>query len=176
MLEPAAREELQRDLARLADGDRAAFDPVFARLWPLFRNLAARHLPSGDAEDAAQRALLRLFERASDFDPSRDALAWAVGLAAWEIRTARRRNWRRRETSDGDGEVERLVDESSPEDAAIAADLAALLGKTLATLRPPDVEALLRHARDERIAGVGFRKRLQRARERMRAAWRQRYG
>ena len=75
-LDDAARAELQGDLSRLADGDRAAFDPVFARLWPVLRDLAQRHLPAADAEDAAQRALLRLFERASEFDPGRDALAW----------------------------------------------------------------------------------------------------
>ena len=179
ILDAAARAELQADLARLADGDRAAFDPVFARLWPLLRAFAARHLPAADAEDAAQRALLRLFERASEFDPGRDALAWALGVAAWEIRTLRRRAWRRREVPERpepEGRAEPRLDAASPEEVVIADELAAALGATLATLRPPDVEALLRYAHDERVAGAGFRKRLQRARERMRAAWRQRHG
>jgi hypothetical protein len=42
-------------------------------------------------------------------------------------------------------------------------------------LSAEDRDALLRYARDERTAGAGFRKRLQRARERMRAAWRLRH-
>ena len=175
-LDAAARAELQRALTRLADGDRTAFEPVFAGLWPVLRDLAARHLPEGDAEDAAQRALLGLFERAGEFDPSRDALAWAIGIALWEIRTLRRRAWRRRETSDGPGRSEPRLGEPTPEEAAIAAELASALGQTLATLRPADVETLLRFAHDERVAGAGFRKRLQRARERMRAAWSKHYG
>jgi RNA polymerase sigma-70 factor (ECF subfamily) len=176
MIDPAARAELQRNLIRLAAGDRAAFDAVFARLWPVLREFAARHLPSGDADDAAQRGLLRVFERASSFDPARDGLAWAVGLTVWEIRTLRRRSWRRRETTMPSGGFERTAAERSPEDEAIAADLAATLGRTLATLRPADAETLLRFAHDERGSGARFRKRLQRARERIRAAWRLHYG
>ena len=177
ILGPRARAELQNDLTRLADGDRQAFDPVFARLWPVLRSLASRHLPAGDAEDAAQRALLKLFERAGEFDRERDALTWALGVGMWEIRTVRRRTWRRRESGEEvAGGAERPSDAASPEEEAIAADLATALGQTLATLRPADVEALLGYAHDERTVGAGFRKRLQRARERMRSAWRQRHG
>lgn len=175
MIDGAARLGLQRDLTRLADGDRAAFEPVFAVLWPFLREIAARQLPAGDAEDAAQHALLRLFERAGEFDPRRDALAWAVGISLWEVRTLRRRRWRRREMAATD-DAELPLDAATPEESAIAADLAAALQETLATLRPSDAEALWRDAHGERAAGAGFRKRLQRARERMRAAWRQHHG
>lgn len=147
---------------------------MFAHLWPLIRSLAARYLPAIDVDDAAQGALLKLFERASEFDPSRDAVAWAVGLAMWEIRTVRRRSWRRRDTAEVD-DADLPLGGASPEERAIAAGLAAAVQQTLATLRPDDREALLRFARDERSTGAGFRKRLQRARERMRAAWRMRY-
>jgi RNA polymerase sigma-70 factor (ECF subfamily) len=174
-LDAAARAALQRDLGRLADGDRQAFDPVFAALWPLLRSLGQRYLPAADAEDAAQRGLLRIFERASDFDPRRDALAWAIGLAIWEIRSVRRRRWRRRETTEV-AMPERSDGGPSPEERVIAEDLASALGETLGTLAGGDVEALLRHARDERPAGAAFRKRLQRARQRVREAWRQRHG
>ena len=172
ILDPRARAELQGDLTRLADGDREAFDGVFARLWPVVRSLAARYLPPADVDDAAQVALLRLFERASEFDPARDAAAWAIGLAMWEIRTVRRRAWRRRDTLDLDEAADLPLSDASPEERAIAADLAAAIGRTLATLRAEDRDALLQFARDERTIGAGFRKRLQRARERMRAAWR----
>ena len=176
ILDARARAELQRELTRLADGDRQAFEPVFARLWPVVHALAARYLPALEVDDAAQNALLKLFERASEFDPERDAVAWAVGIAMWEIRTVRRRAWRRRDTS-GLDEAEDLVPSTvDPEERAIAATLAAAIGQTLATLRPEDRDALLRYARDERTVSAGFRKRLQRARERMRAAWRLRHG
>ena len=172
ILDPRAREELQRDLTRLADGDRQAFDGVFRHLWPVVQSLAARYLPPVDVDDVAQMALLKLFERASEFDPARDAVAWAVGLAMWEIRTCRRRAWRRRDKGDLEDAVELAGSDATPEERAIAADLAAAVGRTLATLSPEDRYALLQFARDERTIGAGYRKRLQRARERMRTAWR----
>jgi RNA polymerase sigma factor (sigma-70 family) len=175
ILDPQARAELQRSLTRLADGDRQAFDAVFAHLWPVVHSLAARYLPPIDVDDAAQSALLKLFEQAGEFDPSRDAVAWAIGLAMWEIRTVRRRSWRRRDTTALDEAVELPLGTASPEERAIAADLAAAVNRTLATLRPDDRDALLRYARDERSISARFRKRLQRARERMSAAWRLRH-
>ena len=171
-LDSLTRAGLQRDLTRLADGDRQAFDAVYRHLWPVVHGLAARYLPPDDVDDAAQVALLKLFERASEFDPARDAAAWAIGVAMWEIRTVRRRAWRRRDTTDLDAAAELPGSDASPEESAIAASLAAAIGRTLATLRPEDREALLQFAREERTMGAGFRKRLQRARERMRAAWR----
>lgn len=174
-LNPRARAELQRGLTRLADGDRQAFDGVYRHLWPVVHALAARYLPPIDVDDAAQAALLKLFERASEFDPARDAVAWAIGVAMWEVRTVQRRSWRRRDTRDLDDAAELAGSDASPEERAIAADLAAAVGRTLATLAAEDRDALLRFARDERTIGAGFRKRLQRARERMRAAWRLRH-
>jgi DNA-directed RNA polymerase specialized sigma24 family protein len=91
------RAELRRLMVRLADGDRAAFRPAFALLWPRLRAFAARCVAAADAEDVAQAALLRVFSRASEYDAERDALAWALGIAAWECRTLRRRRQRRRE-------------------------------------------------------------------------------
>jgi len=96
-VERAERAALQRQLERLADGDRDAFHPVFVRLWPLLRGFAGRCLPPPEAEDAAQEALLRVFARAAEFDRERDALSWVLGIAAYEIRSARQRTRRRRE-------------------------------------------------------------------------------
>lgn len=98
-------------------------------------------------------------------------MAWAIGIAMWEIRTVRRRAWRRRDTSSLDEAADVHLRSVDPEERAIAANLAAAIGQTLATLRPEDRDALLRYARDERTIGSGFRKRLQRARARMREAW-----
>ena len=117
-MDSGGREQLQRDLTALARGDRAAFDPVFGRVWPLVRGYAARCLPWEEAEDAAQEALLRVFSRASEFDARRDALSWVLGVAAWQIRTHRTRARRRRE-EDLSAAGEREDAEPSPEAAAM---------------------------------------------------------
>jgi hypothetical protein len=52
-------------MERLADGDRAAFHPVFAVLWPLLRRFATRHLRPEEAEEAAQEALVKILFRRS---------------------------------------------------------------------------------------------------------------
>ncbi|HET7452999.1 MAG TPA: sigma factor, partial [Thermoanaerobaculia bacterium] len=99
-MDAAGRAALQRELTALARGDRTAFDALFGRTWPLVRGFAAKTLPAAEAEDAAQESMLRIFARASEFDPSRDALAWILGIAGWQIRTHRTRARRRREESD----------------------------------------------------------------------------
>lgn len=172
-MERIERRALQRHLAELADGDRDAFHPVFVRLWPLLRGFAARCLPREEAEDAAQEALLRVFARAAEFDRRRDALSWVLGIAAYEIRSARKRRERRREAP-AEALAERLDGERSPEDAALEADLARQIHETLATLRPGDAETLLAYARDERpdLPGPTFRKCVERALTRLRGAWR----
>jgi len=175
-LDPA-RDALQRDLTALARGDRTAFDPVFRRAWPLARGLAARCLPSGDAEDAAQEALLRVFARASEFDPGRDALAWILGITAWQIRTHRTKRRRRREDALGPAAARRLA-AGSPEEAAIDRDLAAALDRALAQMAPSDAETLIAYARGERLdlPGPTFRKRVERALARLRLRWRITHG
>ena len=77
------REDLNQAMSRLAEGDRSAFEDVYAATWPILNRFTRRTLPhSADADDVAQEALLKLFGRASEFDVSRDALAWALGIAA----------------------------------------------------------------------------------------------
>ncbi|HVT14852.1 MAG TPA: sigma factor [Thermoanaerobaculia bacterium] len=172
-MERAERERLQRDLEQLADGDREAFHPVFVRLWPLLRGFAVRCLPRDEAEDAAQEALLRVFARAAEFDRRRDALSWVLGIAAYEIRSARQRRRRRRE-SPADVLAERPAAGRSPEAAAVAGDLERALAAALAALPSRDAETLLAYARGDRpdLPGPTFRKRVQRALGRLRDAWR----
>src|SRR5262245_62905642 len=107
-----ARAELQAMMIRLADGDRAAMEPVFAVVWPVVRRFAARALGGSDAEDAAQEALVRVFARAVEFDRERDALAWILGITMWQVRTARKRRQRRREDR---ASIER-IEARTPED------------------------------------------------------------
>jgi RNA polymerase sigma factor (sigma-70 family) len=176
-VERLEREALQRDLERLADGDREAFPPVYLRLWPLLRGFAARCLPRDEAEDAAQEALLRVFSRAAEFDRRRDALSWVLAIAAYEIRSARKRRQRRRrrEHPEGDGTAAAMADpRRSPEQEAAAAELERALAAALRALRPSDAETLLAYARGERpdLPGPTFRKRVERALARLRGAWR----
>ena len=66
-MDRSAREALQRGMCALADGDRSAFDPVFAALWPVLRRFAERALLDPSAgEDAAQSALVKVFSRAAE--------------------------------------------------------------------------------------------------------------
>jgi len=159
------RAALRRLMERLADGDRAAFDPAFRLLWPRLRAFAVR-FAGADGEDAAQVALLKMFSRASEYDRERDVLPWALGIAAWECRTLRRRRERRREQP---GVPDQLA-ETNPEEAAV---LRASAEAVLGTLSPVDVETILSLATGRRaVEGATFRKRLQRALARFRLAWR----
>jgi len=174
-MDQRALSELQMHMERLADGDRASFHPVFTLLWPLLMRFTARHLRTEEAEDAAQEVLVKILSRASEFDPDRSALAWALGIAAFEIRTTRRRRGRRRDGPPGDAALEGLRDRGpTPEEAALAADSEQMLREALGALRPADAETLRLYARGDRpsIAAATFRKRVERALTRLRAVWR----
>ncbi len=172
-MDAGGRFALQRDLTALARGDRAAFDRVFLQLWPLLRGFAGRCLPAADAEDAAQEALLRVFLRASEFDPGRDGLSWALGIAAWQIRTVRTRTRRRREEREDAGS-DRADVRASPEEETVARDAAAALDRWMSELPEEDAATLLAYARGERpdLPGPTFRKRVERALRRLRGVWR----
>jgi DNA-directed RNA polymerase specialized sigma24 family protein len=172
---PAERASLHRAMTRLASGDRAAFHPVFDVLWPVLQRFAARQLPASEAEDVAQQALLKVFERSCELDPELDGLSWALGIAAFEIRTARKRSVRRREEP-----AEPLLGHADarpgPEELAIDADLKSAVAELLGTMRAADLEALMLLAHGERPPGATFRKRLQRSLDRFRMAWRTKHG
>ena len=172
-LDALARHRLQIALVRLHDGDRTAFDAVYTALWPLFLGLARRELGADapDADDVAQEALLKLFAHIGRFDVERDALAWALGIIGFEIRTARNRTLRRRETS-ANTAGSPPDPAPGPEAVALARDLQATATAVLGRLRPTDIEVLERAARGEREPGPTFRKRLERAVSRLRLAWR----
>jgi RNA polymerase sigma-70 factor (ECF subfamily) len=165
-------------MARLADGDRSAFAPAFGVLHPLLVRFCARLLPDGaDAEDAAQAALLKVFTRAADFDASRDALPWVLSLAAYECRTSRKARQRRREEGAPDAAVPDAGE--GPEARLAGAQLAAALREVLEDLSPEDVATLaaaVGEAERPAVPPATFRKRVERAMTRLRAAWRTRHG
>ena len=181
--------QVQRWMIRLADGDRSAFEPLFRTLQPLLATFARRSLRGAtggageaheEAKDAAQEALLRVFARAHEFDRERDALNWILGITAYQCKTFRKRRCRRREDATDDAALESL--ESSdpcPEEELITRDLLAAAEEVLGTLRESDA-ATIRTAflETERpaVAPATFRKRLQRALDRLRLAWGMNHG
>ncbi len=55
------REDLNQAMSRLAEGDRSAFEAVYAATWPILSRFTRRTLPhSADADDVAQEALRKL--------------------------------------------------------------------------------------------------------------------
>lgn len=173
-MEREEQEELRLQLTALRDGNRDAFHPVFVRLWPLLSGFTARHLPAEDSEDAAQQALLNVFSRATEYDPARAALPWVLGIASYEIKTARKKRQRRREQDPGPEIFEsRPAAGPSPEELLLERDLELALESALGALRPQDADTLRSYARSElpEIAAATFRKRVQRALVRLRSAW-----
>jgi RNA polymerase sigma-70 factor (ECF subfamily) len=163
-------------MARLADGDRSAFSEVFKRLWAPVERLCLNLLRNeADAADAAQQALAKIFERASDYDRGRPALPWALAIAAWECRTLRRRLLRRREVSD---EVVTEPHAESVQDQIVQRDLAQAALAAMGELSENDREALIATFWDESaaVSGATLRKRRERALARLREAWRKLYG
>ncbi len=71
-------------IARIAQGDRAAFDTLARVLQPVAARIAGRVLgPGPDAEDAVQAALLNLWRKAGRFEPARGRVApWFHRLVA----------------------------------------------------------------------------------------------
>ena len=163
-------------MARLAEGDRSAFSLVFSTLWPLLHGFARRlSFDASEAEDAAQQALINVFEHAHRYDPARDAAAWALAITAHECHTARRK--RRGEPLDERSEGIPAL-QPNPEEAVIDRDLIAAATEALGSLRSEDAATLASAWGGQRpaIAPTAFRKRVQRATERLRAAWRSRHG
>ncbi len=164
-------------MTRLADGDRSAFEPVFTAALPLVRDLARRMLGSSEVDDAAQEALIKVFSRAADYDPERDALTWIMTIAGYECRTIRKRRQRR-----GEVPIDHAPETATgtPEDLALNRELCAAMRDALGSLSPVDA-ATIRAVLDERRAGphgvaaTALRKRLQRALGRLRAAWQERH-
>lgn len=170
------RRSINDAMVRLARGDRAAFDTVFSGLWPSLLAFVRGAMPGHpDAEDLAQQTLLKIFFRISDFDVTRDGVAWAFGIAIYEVKTLRRRRARRREVSAA-AAGEPAGPDRSPEDALIQSDLHRALRDSLGDLTDAD-RVVLRPdaAAPDAVSAAAWRKRRQRAVDRLRAIWRNRH-
>lgn len=161
-MDPGRRAALTEAMRRLADGDRSAGPEVARAVAPPVAALAQRMLGDrADAEDVAQDVLVDLFRRAPDFDRDGDALAWAMTLAVWHCRTARRRRDRSKV----------VPIESAPEPPAIEPSAEELLDdrrmrthleQAIGALGERDREAL-----DEILAGGSLDAALRKRKERM---------
>jgi len=174
--EGAGDRELDALMARLADGDRSVFDEVFRRLWPPTLRLCislVRH--EADGADAAQLAMLKILERAADYDRSRPALPWALAIAAWECRTLKR--WRQRRHEDPVDESERTQG-TGGEQELVNRDLMRAALASLGELSDLDRDTLLSTFWDEggSSSGATLRKRRERALGRLRSTFRRLYG
>jgi RNA polymerase sigma-70 factor (ECF subfamily) len=173
---PARRREIHDSMVRFADGVRAAFRLIFDALWPVLLSFTSRTLTiRADAEDAAQRALLKVFDQIVDMDRARDGVAWAVTIAAYEVMTIRRQHQRRRERSD---EVLVAVADGapSPTDHVVREELRAAVRAAIGELPDRDQVVLFAALDDVAMSGETERKRRFRAFGRLRDLWRKTHG
>jgi RNA polymerase sigma-70 factor (ECF subfamily) len=164
-------------MVRFADGNRNAFRDVFEALWPILLHFSARQLPNrADAEDAAQRALIKVFEQIVDMDRNRDGVSWALTIATYEIMTARRGLTRRRE----DG-LEMLTsvaaDEPLADERMEREQLRVAVRQIIGELPTRDQEAMSLMLSETPVQlGETMRKRRYRALQRFRALWTRAHG
>jgi len=174
-MDPSSRAAISVALARLAGGDRSAQRTVFEAVWPIVRDFCRKMLATAaDAEDAAQQAIIRTFAQASDYDVSRDGLAWVLEISLWECRTMLRRRARSRE-HELSAQAMTVPDlGASPEEAAERRDLEAALAAALGGLTQADRAALADGLTGEQagVAPATWRKRRERALSRLRLLWR----
>jgi RNA polymerase sigma-70 factor (ECF subfamily) len=163
-------------MARLAEGDRSAFAPVFEGFWPPILRLCKATLKNeADAADAAQQAMEKILLRASDYEPGRPALPWALAIASWECRTLLRKRARRREAPEDAAPAELASDADATymQRQLVEAALAAL-----GSLSAADQETLVATFWEQAasVGGATLRKRRERALTRLRRAFRRLYG
>ncbi len=168
--------ELDALMARLAEGDRRAFDPLFRALHPRAVRVARARLGlvTGDrealAEDVAQAALVRVFARATEFEQGRPVLPWFYAVVANEIRAVTRARDARHGALD-EGLEATLIASDDPERLLADRELHAALDLAIVALDAPSADAiasLLGRAARPDVAKAAFRKRVSRAYARLR--------
>lgn len=159
---------------RLADGDRAAFTPLFASLHPRVVAVARRRVGPADADDAAQRVLAAVFARATDFERGRPFLPWFWAIVANEVHgLARRRRLEDVRQTDLEA-ASSAASSSDPEIEMVEAEMRANLRKAIDDLDPLSAEVIRAQLGDVHVVGVAaspaaLRKRVSRAYARLRA-------
>jgi DNA-directed RNA polymerase specialized sigma24 family protein len=152
--------ELDRLMDRLADGDRAAFDPLFRALWPRALAAGKRRLEASSASDAAQATMMKLFARAPEFTRGAPVLPWFYAIVANEIRAVMRR------VKPEVAVDESLPAEGHPEGLAVERELRAAVAQAVQALDAASAEAiaaLLGETARPAIDEAALRKRVSRA-------------
>ena len=120
---------------RVAGGDRAAFQLLVLRHEARLRAFLAR-AAGCDADDLAQEAFVRAWQRAGDFRGQGSYAAWIMGIG-WRLFLDQRRTAKRREgLAADDDDAPTATDPRGASDAAIDAD------RLLAALSPQERAAL----------------------------------
>lgn len=169
--------ELDDLFRRVADGDRSAVEPAFRLLWPIVRRYcASKTRDESCADDAAQSTLVKMFEQAVHYDPTKPAIAWALALAYWECRTQGTRD-RRELVRAGETTPDDHGDPAPHPEAAFSDAEATRLALQLLAELPPEERALLEGNEEglgdtlQALAPAARRKRKQRLLEQLRSAW-----
>lgn len=168
--------ELDALMARLSDGDRTAFDPLFAALHPRAVRVARLRVDSQRAQDIAQTALLKVFSRASEFEAGRPVLPWFYAIVANEVRAVTRGAMVRAQVplDADDGRPRDIADVSEdPETRATERELELAVERAIESLDPSSADAIYAVlGRTDRppLESATFRKRVSRAYARLRVA------
>jgi RNA polymerase sigma-70 factor, ECF subfamily len=163
-------------MCALADGDRDAFAVVFRSVKPLLDRYVAKMVRDPASRDEiVQASLIKVFEGASTFDPDRDAAAWVLALASWEVRSFRRDRSRQLRRSGGDPVNVALAGEDDPERATLRREVIEAVHDCAGDLSLADQEVILATLEGQRQPTATFRKRLERALARFKSRWVARY-
>ena len=167
----ASEDELDALMARLADGDREAFDPLFRALHPRALRVARARLDPEEASDAAQASLVTMFSRASEFESGRPVLPWFYAVVSNEVRRSTRGSRRRVGTNVATERLASIAAEGDPESVLAKRELHRALERAVAELDAPSanaIAALLGEGAPPLIAPEALRKRVSRAYARLR--------
>ena len=158
-------------MSRLAQGEREAFDPLFRALYPRAMRLMCVELPSDQAADAAQSALMSVFARAGEFRAGRPVLPWFYAILLNELRTRRRRESARRRRDADEKLAADLPAHDDPERALVERELSDALARAIASLDDEGAAAIsfmLHGSERPPVSATAFRKRVSRAYARLR--------
>jgi RNA polymerase sigma-70 factor (ECF subfamily) len=171
----------ERLLEKAANGETAAFHILYERYRdPIFR-FAYRMLGSAEAaEDVAHDCFLSLIKEPGRFDPERASLRTYLYAAARNQAVRRYQNFNRESAIDDFPDEFRVPENHGPSQRVLDAELAAEVGRAIASLPPLQREALvLFEYEDLSLAEIGaivgadsnaVKARLFRARAKLRAS------
>ena len=125
-------------MARLSEGEREAFTPLFRALHPRAFGVACRRLERVHADEVAQSSMVKLFANAAAFTPGRPVLPWFYAVVANEIRAELRRH--RKVTAAAPDELP--ASEPDADEALAERELRRALQQSVEALDPVSAEAI----------------------------------